>query len=229
MSRILIVDDEIAISELIADALIDEGFDTVIKNNGKEALKLIEDGENFDLIMLDIMMPQMDGYELCRKIRDKITCPIVFLTAKNRTIDTLLGLELGADDYITKPFVVEEVVARVKSHIRRENRYKNIEHNSAELNFGDIKIFKDRYEAYKDGKLLNLSTREFELLTYLIENKEKVLTKEQLFDNVWGLDYGDIGTVAVNIKNLRDKVDPKNEYIKTIWGLGYKIVNPKEK
>ena len=229
MSKILIVDDEKAIGDLISDSLEEEVFETVVKNDGQEAFDLIQSDIDFDLIMLDIMMPNMDGLELCRKIRDIVTCPIVFLTAKNRSLDTIVGLEIGADDYITKPFVVEELVARVKSHIRRENRIKKAESFSKEkttLKFGEIEVKKDRYEAYKNGDLINLSTREFELLVYLIENSEKVLNKEKVFNDVWGIDYGDIGTVAVNIKNLRDKIDPENKYIKTIWGVGYKLVNP---
>ena len=227
MSKVLIVDDEREISELIADSLQEEGMDTVIKLDGQEAFELLQKENDFDLIMLDIMMPHMDGYELCRRIRDYINCPIIFLTAKNRSFDMVVGLELGADDYITKPFVLDELVARVKSHIRRENRAKK-KCNYEELTCGEITVKKDRYEAYKHGEMVNLSTREFELLVYLIEHKGKVLNKENLFNDVWGTDYGDIGTVAVNIKNLRNKIDPNNEYIKTIWGVGYKLVNTKE-
>lgn len=231
MGKVLIVDDEKAISELISDSLEEEGFKTLIENDSNQALEFIkENKDEIDLAILDIMMPIMDGYELCRKIRDIVNFPIIFLTAKNRSVDTIVGLEIGADDYITKPFVVEELVARVKSHIRRENRNKSNENAGKTRNFikfGEIEIIKDKYEAYKNGELINLSTREFELLVYLIENAGKVLNKEQVFNDVWGISYGDIGTVAVNIKNLRDKIDNKNEYIKTIWGVGYKLVNPK--
>jgi len=226
MEKILIVDDEKEISELIADSLEEENFQTVIKKDGQEAFSFLQQEKDFSLMIIDIMMPNMDGYELCRKIRDMVTCPIIFLTARNRSFDAVVGLEMGADDYITKPFIVEELVARVKSHIRREKRGKQQE--KVELVCGDIKVKKDQYEAYKKDKLINLSTREFELLVYLMENKGKVLEKEKVFNAVWGIDYGDIGTVAVNIKNLRNKIDQKNEYIKTIWGVGYKFVNPKE-
>ncbi len=226
MEKILIVDDEKEISELIADSLEEEHFQTVIKKDGQEAFAFLQRQKDFDLIILDIMMPNMDGYELCRKIRDMVTCPILFLTAKNRSFDAVVGLEMGADDYITKPFIVEELVARVKSHIRREKR-RNIQPKE-ELVCGEIKVKKDQYEVYKNNELINLSTREFELLVFLMENKGKVLEKETVFNAVWGIDYGDMGTVAVNIKNLRNKIDEKNEYIKTIWGVGYKFVNPKE-
>lgn len=226
MSKILIVDDEEAIANLIADSLQDEGIETVLKDNGQEALEIIKK-EEFNLILLDIMMPKMDGYELCRKIRDIVTIPIIFLSAKNRTVDTLVGLELGADDYITKPFVVEELVARVKAHLRREQRkiLDKPEEKASYLKLGDIEVKKDKFEVYKAGTLVGLSTREFELLSYLIENEGRVLTKEQIFDAVWGFDYGDIGTVAVNIKNIRDKIDKDGKYIKTIWGIGYKMID----
>lgn len=226
MERILIVDDEKEISELIADSLEEENFETIIKKDGEEAFSFLKQEKDFDLIIIDIMMPNMDGYELCRKIRDEVTCPIIFLTAKNRSFDAVVGLEMGADDYITKPFIVEELVARVKSHIRREKRRNRQE--KRELICGEIRVRKDQYEAYKKDELINLSTREFELLVYLMENKGKVLEKEKVFNEVWGIDYGDIGTVAVNIKNLRNKIDVDCEYIKTVWGVGYKFVNPKE-
>lgn len=225
MDKILIVDDDETIAELISDALEDEGFQTTICGDGLSALHLIEENMDYDLIILDIMMPKMDGLELCKKIRDSIPCPILFVTAKSRTLDTLLGLEMGADDYISKPFVVEELVARVKAHIRRERR-KNEKAENQILVIGDIKLFQDSYEVYKGDTPVALSTREFQLLQFLMKNAGRVLTREQIFDSVWSIDCGDIGTVSVNIKNLREKLDPDNQYIKTVWGVGYKFVKP---
>ncbi len=221
MTKILIVDDEQDIAQLISDVLKDEGFDTVIKNDGYAAIEEVKNN-HFDLILLDIMMPNISGTETCNKIRDLVSCPIIFVTAKNQTIDKLLGFEIGADDYITKPFVIEELVARVKAHIRRENR-ANISPSNI-IKIGDIEINKESYEAKKKGEPVVLSTKEFELLSYLMSNAGVVLSKEQIYNAVWKTEYGDIGTVAVNIKSLRKKLDPEEKYIITIWGLGYKFV-----
>lgn len=221
MSKILIVDDTLDIAELISDVLSDEGYDTVVKNNGHEALYEIEKTA-YDLILLDIMMPDITGIEVINKIRDKISCPIIFVTAKSQLLDKVLGFEVGADDYITKPFISEELVARVKAHLRRDNR--KIENKSSIIKIGEIEINKDSYEVKKNNELIDLSTREFELLSYLMLNAGNVLSKEQIFDFVWGSNYGEIGTVAVHIRNLRNKLDLKEEYIKTVWGIGYKFV-----
>lgn len=221
MSRVLIVDDEEAIAELISDVLTDEGFETVIKNDGYSAIDAVKN-EHFDLILLDIMMPNLSGTETCNKIRDLVSCPIIFVTAKNQTLDKLLGFEIGADDYITKPFVIEELVARVKAHIRRDNRIND--NSSNILKIGDIEINKESYEVKKCGQIVTLSTKEFELLSYLMTNAGVVLSKEQIYNSVWKTEYGDIGNVAVNIKSLRTKLDKEEKYIITIWGLGYKFV-----
>lgn len=221
MSRILIVDDEQDIAELISDVLSDEGFETVIKNDGYSAIEEINNN-TFDLILLDIMMPNISGIETCNKIRETVSCPIVFVTAKNQLIDKMLGFEIGADDYITKPFVIEELVARVKAHIRRENRANNQPNNIIKI--GEIEINKDSYEVKKNNETVTLSTKEFELLSYLMSNAGVVLSKEQIYNSVWKTEYGDIGTVAVNIKSLRKKLDPDEKYIITIWGLGYKFI-----
>lgn len=224
VSRILIVDDDIAIAELISDALCDEGLETVIRNNGKDAYEyILAEGDNIDLITLDIMMPEMSGADLCRFIRGSVKCPILFVSAKGNTFDKVLGLEIGADDYISKPFVVEEFVARVKAHLRREQR-NNLSIDSGVIGVGDIEIHIGSFEVFKGGKAVAFSTREFQLLQYLMENAGKVLTREQIFTHVWATEFGDMGTVAVNIKSIRDKIDPDNEYIKTVWGVGYKFV-----
>ena len=221
MAKILIVDDEKDIAELISDVLIDEGFETTIKNDGYAAIEAVKT-TSYDLILLDIMMPNLSGIETCNKIREKVSCPIVFVTAKNQLLDKMLGFEIGGDDYITKPFVIEELVARVKAHIRRENRANTIQNNIIKI--GEIEINKESYEVKKNDEPVTLSTKEFELLSYLMSNAGVVLSKEQIYNSVWQTEYGDIGTVAVNIKSLRKKLDPEEKYIITIWGLGYKFV-----
>ena len=228
MSRILIIDDEIDIAELESDALTDEGFEVDIAHLATEANILLEKNNyNYDLILLDIMMPGKSGTEYLNEIRNKITCPIIFVSAKSGTVDKLLGLEIGADDYITKPFDIYELVARVKAHIRRESRSKEIE-NKSKIIIGEIEINKNSYDVYKNKVKCNVSTREFEVLWYLMSNAGIVLTKEQIFSSVWGSDYGEIGTVAVHIKSLRSKIDPEEKYIVTIWGVGYKFVKELE-
>lgn len=224
MNRILIVDDDVSIAQLISDALEDEGFDTVIKTDSKSAYEYaLSNASSISLITLDIMMPDLSGMDLCRFIRDKVDCPIIFVSAKGKTIDTVLGLETGADDYISKPFVVEEFVARVKAHLRREQRSLH-QAQDGTIKIGDIELRTSSLEVYKNNEMVPFSTREFQLLQYLMENAGKVLTREQIFSHVWDTEFGDIGTVAVNIKSIRDKIDPENVYIKTIWGVGYKFV-----
>ncbi len=222
MSRILIVDDEIDIAELISDVLKDEGYETVIKNDGSSAITEIDNNNNYDLILLDIMMPNLSGTDTCKMIRDKVSCPIIFVTAKAETIDKITGFSVGADDYITKPFEIEELIARVKAHLRREERKNNTVSNIIKI--GEIEINKDNYEVKKNNEIITLSTKEFELLSYLMSNAGTTLSKEQIYNSVWQTEYGDIGTVAVNIKSLRKKLDPDEKYIITIWGLGYKFV-----
>lgn len=221
MPKILIADDDDNISHLIADSLNDEGFETQIVSDGITAMAAATEND-YDLILLDIMMPGADGLEVCRKLRDSVACPILFVTAKGRTIDTVLGLEIGADDYIKKPFVVEELVAKVKAHLRREKR-GSIDNSSIYV-VGNLKIIPDNFEVTKDGIPIYLTTREFKLLSYFCDNLGKVLTREQIFDAVWGMDYADIGSVTVTVKSLRDKLDPENQLIKTVWGVGYKLV-----
>lgn len=227
MGKILIVDDDIDIAQLVSDSLEDEGFQTHICTTGEDAIEYVgENGKDISLITLDIMLPGESGLEVCKNIRNSVSCPIIFVSAKGKTIDTVLGLELGGDDYISKPFVVEELVARVKAHIRRDSRILN-DSKSDVISIGDIEIRKDSLEVLKGGEKIPVSTREFQLLEYLMENAGKVLTREQIFSHVWDTEFGDIGTVAVNIKSIRDKIDKGNEYIKTVWGVGYKFIKTK--
>ena len=224
MRKILVEDDDISIAQLISDALEDEGFETVIKNDGKSAYDYIKEKHNdIALITLDIMMPDIDGIRLCRFVRNSVDCPIIFVSAKSEAGDAVFGLESGADDYISKPFVVDEFVARVKAHLRREKR-ANREAEKGIIRVGEIEINTNTLEVRRDGRTVAFSTREFQLIQYLMENAGKVLTREQIFSHVWDSEFGDIGTVAVNIKNIRDKIDPENQYIKTVWGVGYKFV-----
>lgn len=222
MSKVLIVDDDKDISELISLVLKKEEIDSKIINNPLEVIDIVEK-ESFDLILLDIMMPEISGTELCSKIRDKVDCPIIFLSAKNELIDKMLGYEIGGDDYITKPFNNSELVLKIKAHLRLNKRV-NKKTKSNIIKIGEISINKDTFEVYKNDLRIDISTREFELLKYLMENAGMVISKEQIFESVWGSSYGDIGTVAVNIKSLRDKLQDKNKYIITIWGYGYKFV-----
>ena len=226
MARILVADDDRDIARLIADSLQDEGMEAAVVHNGQDAVSAVAAG-SFDLIILDIMMPGADGLAVCARIRESFPGTILFVTAKNRTLDTMLGLEIGGDDYITKPFVVEELIARVKAHLRRDRRQDRAGPGPAgALAVGGLSIRRDNYEVTLEGKAIELSTREFQLLAYLMENRGRVLSREQIFDAVWGREFSDIGTVTQHIKNLRVKIDPESRYIKTVWGVGYKLVEP---
>ncbi len=227
MERILVADDDRDIARLIADSLTDEGMEVATVFNGLDALEAVR-RESYDMVILDIMMPGADGLDVCRRIRDDFHGTILFVTAKNRTLDTMLGLEMGGDDYITKPFVVEEFVARVKAHLRRDKRRESAPARASVLSVGEIRIFPDSYEVMLRDAPIPLSTREFQLLSYLAEHHGRVLTREQIFDAIWGPDYTDIGTVTQHIKNLRIKLDPDSRYIRTVWGVGYKFVAPQE-
>lgn len=224
---ILIADDDKEIVNLIADTLEDEGYNTLKSYNGKEVLDMI-DRFNISLVILDIMMPEMNGLEVCRKVRNEIAIPIIILSAKDREIDKIIGLEVGADDYMTKPFSINELVARVNAHIRRESRNNsNISTHSPSntMSMGNLVINKESFEVLESGIKIELSTREFQILVYLVENKNKVLSRERIYHAIWGDDnYGDINTITVHIKNLRSKIDKENKYIKTVWGIGYKFV-----
>lgn len=221
MGRILIVDDNIDIAELESYILKEEGYETVITHSGEEALEEINKNQ-FDLILMDIMMDGISGIELCAKVRDKVDCSIIFVTAKANLVDKMIGFEIGGDDYITKPFENQELVSRVKAHLRKDKRIKNTNKGNI-ISIGEIKINKENYEVKKNDEKINLSTKEFELLSYLMENAGIVLSKEQIYENVWKSSYGDISTVAVHIKNLRDKLDKEEKYIITVWGFGYKF------
>lgn len=222
--KILIVDDEENILNLIDYNVRNAGYETSKAIDGKEALSLFEK-EEFDLIILDVMLPYIDGFELLKIIRKKSSVPILMLTAKTEELDRVLGLELGADDYLLKPFSVRELIARVKAILRRTSDF--IEDNNEKIITKDITIDLNGYKAFFGGKEVKLTMKEFELLKYLMQNKGKVFTREILLNNIWGYDYyGDSRTVDVHIRHLRVKIEEnlgENRYIKTIRGVGYKF------
>lgn len=222
--KILVVDDDTSILMLIYDVLTENGLDVETAQSGEKALQLIQN-QQYDLILLDIMMKGLSGLEVCREIRDRVSCPILFLSAKDSIRDIVRGLDLGADDYITKPFVIEELVARIHAHLRREERADSAQPSAEPIQIGEIRLDPIKMTVAKGRTPVALSTREFELLSYMMRNAGQILSREQIFHDVWKTEYGDIGTVAINVKNLRSKLDPNWEYIKTIWGSGYMFVS----
>lgn len=226
--RVLVVDDEDAIIKLVAFNLQKEGFKTLAAGDGHKAWEIIQQ-ERPDLIVLDVMLPGMDGFTLCRLLRqEKITTPILMLTARDEEIDKVLGLELGADDYLTKPFSPRELVARVKAILRRINGEKPFE--DGQLTFGGLIIYPEKYEVRSNGRLIDLTAREFELLLLLCRNAGLVMSREHILEKIWGYDYyGDTRVVDVHIRHLREKIetDPASpHYIKTVRGVGYKFQPP---
>lgn len=224
MSKVLIVDDDKDIAEVISLVLKKEQIDSSIINDSSKALEVISSKNfDYDLILLDIMMPGLSGTEVCSRVRDIVNIPIIFVSAKSEMVDKIVGYEIGGDDYITKPFDNTELVLKVKSHLRL-NKRSNLRNVGNIIKIGEISLNTESFEVKKNDKRVDLSTREFELLRYLMENAGIALSKEQIFENVWGSEYGDIGTVAVNIKSVRDKLEDNDKYILTIWGYGYKFV-----
>ena len=222
-SKIMVVDDDANICELLRLYLEKEGFDPVIAPNGVKALELF-DSEKPDLILLDVMMPQLDGWQVCREIRKKSQCPIIMLTAKGEVFDKVLGLELGADDYVVKPFEAKEVIARVKAVLRRsgvQNQKK-----AKEVSYDGLYIKMENYELRVRGKQIDTPPKEMELIYHLASNPNRVYTRDQLLDEVWGFEYyGDSRTVDVHVKRLREKLDGVSDQwtLKTVWGVGYKF------
>jgi two-component system, OmpR family, alkaline phosphatase synthesis response regulator PhoP len=233
-NRVLIVDDEQSIVTLLQYNLEQAGFEAITAMDGEEGRNLAE-SESPDIIVLDLMLPKMDGIEVCKQLRQKkIMTPILMLTAKDDEFDKILGLELGADDYMIKPFSPREVVARVKAILRRTQIQLDMSDEPKEgeqIQIGYLKIYPERHEAYFRDELLELTLKEFELLLYLAQNKSRVLTRDQLLSAVWNYDFaGDTRIVDVHISHLREKVEidtKKPTYIKTIRGLGYKLEEPK--
>ena len=224
--KILIVDDDNNIAELIALYLTKECFETSIVNDGEEALKQFQTfGPN--LILLDLMLPGIDGYQVCREIRQKSDVPIIMLSAKGETFDKVLGLELGADDYIMKPFDSKELVARVRAVLRRFQVKETTPAPSNEkcVNYSDLSVNLTNYSVVYMGKHVDMPPKELELLYFLAASPNQVFTREQLLDHIWGYEYiGDTRTVDVHIKRLREKIkDHKSWALSTVWGIGYKF------
>lgn len=230
--KILVVDDERPIADILKFNLEKEGYQVVCAYDGNAAVELAL-AEDPDLILLDLMLPGKDGMDVCREVRSRLNTPIIMLTAKDTELDKVLGLEMGADDYVTKPFGTRELLARVKAHLRRQTNVQNDRTSQAEhqtQRIHNLLIDNDTYIVYKDGSPLDLTHREFELLAYMAKNNGRVMTREHLLQAVWGYDYfGDVRTVDVTIRRLREKLedDPSRpEYITTRRGLGYMLRNP---
>lgn len=229
--KILVVDDEQPIVTLLSYNLEKVGFHVVTAHDGEEALVKVA-SEQPALIILDLMLPKLDGVDVCKRLRQQqIMTPILMLTARDDEFDKVLGLELGADDYMTKPFSPREVIARVKAILRRTEIVQPAAESSERLVVGELEIFPERYEATIDGKPLELTPKEFELLLYLARHKGRVLTRDQLLSAVWNYEFaGDTRIVDVHISHLREKIETdtkKPMYIKTVRGLGYKLEEPK--
>jgi len=223
LGSILVVDDDYNICELLRLYIEKEGFKVIIANDGKTALKLFSEGKP-ELIMLDIMLPMLDGWQVCREIRRKSRVPIIMLTAKGEVFDKILGLELGADDYISKPFETKEVIARIKAVLRRSKKERLVGNKILKLDKLSINL--ENYELLVNGIPVDAPPKEMELIYHLVSNPNKVFTRDQLLDDIWGFDYfGDSRTVDVHIKRIRGKLDGVSDKwsLKTVWGVGYKF------
>ncbi len=225
LDKILVADDDLNICELLRLYLEKEGFEVVMAHDGEEAVAKFE-SEKPSLILLDIMMPKLDGWQVCRQIRQKSDCPIIMLTAKGETFDKVLGLELGADDYVVKPFDTKEIVARIKAVLRRSGPAGTPAGEVKEVSYDKLTVNMTRYELKVDGKVVDAPPKELELLFHLASNPNRVFTRDQLLDEVWGFEYyGDSRTVDVHIKRLREKLEGVSDQwsLKTVWGVGYKF------
>ena len=227
MKRILIIEDDVAIADLERDYLEIGGYEVHIEHNGKSGIDAVYKGE-FDLVVLDVMLPLLDGFEVLKLIRKHSDMPVLMVTAKSEEIDKVRGLGLGADDYITKPFNLNEFVARVNAHL---NRYDRLTSNNSKKNknidINGLEIDLEARRVFIDGKEVILANKEFDLLVFLAENPNKVFKKEQILNNIWGYEsFTDNATITVHIKKLRHKIekDPQNpKYIETVWGVGYRF------
>lgn len=218
--KILVVDDESRMRKLVKDFLSKSGYEVLEAGDGEEAVDIFFKDKEIALIILDVMMPKMDGWQVCREIRQYSKVPIIMLTAKSDERDELLGFDLGVDEYVSKPFSPKILVARVEAILRRTGQTDT----ESVLEAGGIRINKTAHQATLDGEPLELSYKEFELLTYFLENQGIALSREKILNNVWNYDYfGDARTIDTHVKKLRSKMGEKGEYIKTIWGMGYKF------
>ena len=218
--KILVVDDETRMRKLVRDFLVRSGYDVVEAGDGNQALDIFFEKKDIALVLLDVMMPVMDGYAVCREIRSYSKVPIIMLTAKSEERDELMGFQLGVDEYISKPFSPKILVARVEAILRRTNQLEA----EQKLESGGIVINKSAHSVTIDNKSVELSYKEFELLSYFLENEGIALSREKILNNVWDYDYfGDARTIDTHLKKLRNKKGEKGELIKTIWGMGYKF------
>ena len=218
--RILVVDDEARMRKLVCDFLQKRGYMTFEAEDGEKAIEIFFDKKNINLVILDVMMPRMDGWAVCKEIRQYSKVPIIMLTAKSEERDELLGFKLGVDEYISKPFSPKILVARVEAILRRTGAVGGDDVITA----GAVEIDKAAHQVRIDGKLVELSFKEFELLTYFVENQGIALSREKILNSVWNYDYfGDARTIDTHVKKLRSKLGEKGDYIKTIWGMGYKF------
>lgn len=217
--KILVVDDEQRMRKLVKDFLNKQGFVVLEAEDGEQAVDVFFANKDIALIILDVMMPKMDGWEVCREIRQYSQVPIIMLTAKSDEKDELLGFDLGVDEYISKPFSPKILVARVEAILRRTNALED-----DVMEAGGISLNRAAHEVQINGELVELSYKEFELLTYFMDNQGVALSRERILNNVWNYDYfGDARTIDTHVKKLRSKLGDKGEYIKTIWGMGYKF------
>lgn len=228
MKKVLIIEDDKAIAEIERDFLEIDGFETTIVSDGNNGLEQALTGQ-YDLILLDLMLPGMDGYDICRKIRRKIDVPILMVTAKIEDVDKVRGLGLGADDYISKPFSPTELVARVKANLAQYERLKSNDasNKSDEIHIGCVSLNQLTHRVFVNGDEIELKNKEYELLLFLMTNPDIVFSKEHIYERLWGMDaFGDLKTVAVHVNRLRDKIeaDPQNPvHIQTVWGAGYRF------
>ena len=223
--KILVVDDEQRMRKLVRDFLVKKGFQVLEASNGEEAIDVFFSEKNIELVILDVMMPKMDGWQVCREIRKKSNVPIIMITAKVETFDKVLGLELGADDYIVKPFDTKEVIARIKAVYRRVGQSSG-EAEIKEVKYDKLSVNMTRYELRVNGQVLDTPPKELELLFHLASNPNRVYTRDQLLDEVWGFEYyGDSRTIDVHVKRLREKLEGVSDKwaLKTVWGVGYKF------
>ena len=219
--KILVVDDESRMRKLVRDFLVRQDFDVVEAGDGEEALDLFYKDKSIALIILDVMMPKMNGWEVCREVRETSKVPIIMLTAKSEESDELMGFDLGVDEYIAKPFSPKILVARVEAILRRTNK---IGEASEVKKAGAIVLDKTAHEVKLDGKPIDLSFKEFELLDYFLDNQGIALSRERILNSVWNYDYfGDARTIDTHVKKLRSKLGEHGDYIKTVWGMGYKF------
>ena len=219
--KVLVVDDESRMRKLVRDFLVKKDYEVLEAGDGEEAIEVFYSDSRIDLIILDVMMPRMNGWEVCREIRKTSKVPIIMLTAKGDESDELLGFDLGIDEYITKPFSPKILVARAEAILRR---VKKIGQENATISLGGITLDKEAHRVVIDGSEVELSFKEFELLSYLMENAGIALSRERILNSVWNYDYfGDARTIDTHVKKLRSKMGVKGEYIRTIWGMGYKF------